>query len=26
VRRAHQGELDYDWSAVENVMRVDWKR
>jgi NMD protein affecting ribosome stability and mRNA decay len=26
VRRAHHGQLDYDWSAVENVMRVDWKR
>ena len=26
VRRAHHGELDYDWSAVENVMRVDWTR
>ena len=26
VRRAHHGELSYDWSAVENVMRVDWKR
>ena len=26
VRRAHHGELDYDWSAVESVMRVDWKR
>ncbi len=26
VRRAHQGVLEYDWSAVENVIRVDWKR
>jgi NMD protein affecting ribosome stability and mRNA decay len=26
IRRAHQGELDSDWSAVENVMRVSWKR
>ena len=26
VRRAHRGELTYDWSAVENVMRVDWSR
>jgi NMD protein affecting ribosome stability and mRNA decay len=26
VRRAHQGELEYVWSAVENVMRVRWER
>jgi NMD protein affecting ribosome stability and mRNA decay len=26
LRRAHQGELVSDWSAVENVMRVRWSR
>jgi NMD protein affecting ribosome stability and mRNA decay len=26
LRRAHHGELESDWSAVENVMRVSWKR
>jgi hypothetical protein len=26
LRRAHRGELDYVWSAVENVMRVSWSR
>jgi len=26
LRRAHHGELDYDWSAVESVMRVSWSR
>jgi NMD protein affecting ribosome stability and mRNA decay len=26
VRRAHQGELESDWSSVESVMRVSWSR
>jgi len=26
LRRAHRGELDYDWTAVESVMRVTWSR
>jgi len=26
LRHAHHGELDYDWSEVESVMRVTWKR
>ena len=26
VRRAHHGELESDWSGVENVMRVRWSR
>jgi NMD protein affecting ribosome stability and mRNA decay len=25
LRRAHQGTLDYRWSAVENVLRVRWR-
>jgi len=26
LRHAHHGELDYDWSQVESVMRVSWSR